>query len=95
MHQHPCRADHVQVCVEVLALQDIGPIGSVSAFLTEHGIKTLDTYQDAEIAMSDKAAAPVLPTSILYDSKGDEVWRFVGNRDWTSAEAAKDLAEAK
>lgn len=82
--------------VKIVALsQDIGPIGSVSAFLTKHGIKTLDTYQDAEIAMSDKAAAPVLPTSILYDSKGDEVWRFVGDRDWTSAEAAKDLAEAK
>ena len=82
--------------VKIVALsQDIGPIGSVSAFLNEHGIKTLETYQDADMAMSDKATAPVLPTSILYDSAGVEVWRFIGDRDWTSASATKDLAEAK
>ena len=82
--------------VKIVALsQDIGPIGSVSAFLTEHGIKTLETYQDADMAMSEKTSSPVLPTSILYDSKGIEVWRFIGDRDWTSASAAKDLAEAK
>ncbi|MEO7379697.1 MAG: TlpA disulfide reductase family protein [Sphingomicrobium sp.] len=82
--------------VKIVALsQDIGPIASVSAFLTEHGIKTLETYQDADMAMSDKASAPVLPTSILYDRQGIEIWRFVGDREWMSAEAAKDLAEAK
>ena len=43
----------------------------------------------------DLPGAPVLPTSILYDSDGREVWRFVGDRDWGSAEAAKDLAAAK
>jgi hypothetical protein len=36
----------------------------------------------------------VLPTSILYDSSGKEVWRYVGDLDWTSPEAAKLLAEA-
>jgi thiol-disulfide isomerase/thioredoxin len=82
--------------VRVVALsQDVGPIASVSAFLAAHGIKTLETYQDADMAMTDKAGAPVLPTSILYNSEGREVWRFVGDRDWTSAAAAKDLAEAK
>jgi hypothetical protein len=36
----------------------------------------------------------VLPTSILYDANGKEVWRYVGDLDWTSPEAAKLLAEA-
>ena len=36
----------------------------------------------------------VLPTSIIYDANGKEVWRYVGDLDWTSAEAAKLLAEA-
>jgi thiol-disulfide isomerase/thioredoxin len=81
---------------EIVALsQDMAPLASVSAFLADHGITTLKTYQDAEMAMTDKAGAPVLPTTLLYDSEGREVWRFVGDRDWTSAEAAKDLAEAK
>jgi hypothetical protein len=35
----------------------------------------------------------VLPTSILYDAEGKEVWRYVGDLDWTSPEAAKLLAE--
>ena len=39
------------------------------------------------------ALAPVLPTSILYDAHGKEVWRYVGDLDWTSPEAAKLLAE--
>ena len=82
--------------VEILALsQDIAPLASVTAFLKEHGIKTLETYQDKDMAMSDKAGAPVLPTSILYDSEGREVWRYVGDRDWTSAKAAQDMAQAK
>jgi len=35
----------------------------------------------------------VLPTSILYDAHGKEVWRYVGDLDWTGPEAAKLLAE--
>ena len=82
--------------VDVVALsQDTGPIASVTAFLDEHGIKALDTYQDADMAMSSKAGAPVLPTSILYDREGREVWRFVGDRDWTSPDALRDLAGVK
>jgi hypothetical protein len=36
----------------------------------------------------------VLPTSILYDADGKEVWRYVGDFDWASPEAARLLAEA-
>jgi len=36
-----------------------------------------------------------LPTSILYDSAGREVWRITGGMDWTSATARELLAEAK
>ena len=81
--------------IEVVALsQDMGPLASVTAFLAGRGIKHLATYQDTEMAMSDKASAPILPTTILYDRAGREVWRFVGDRDWTSTAAAKDIAEA-
>ena len=36
----------------------------------------------------------MLPTTILYDAKGREVWRYVGDLDWTGEEAARLLAEA-
>ena len=78
---------------QIVALsQDNGPIGSVAAFLGGHGIDKLDTYQDSDMAFSAKSGAAVLPTTLLYDQDGREVWRFVGDRDWMSAEATADLA---
>jgi thiol-disulfide isomerase/thioredoxin len=82
--------------IEVLAVsQDTGPQASVVAFLKEHKIATLKPYHDEKMGLSG-ALGPdvVLPTSILFDGNGKEVWRYVGDLDWTSAEAAKLLAEA-
>jgi thiol-disulfide isomerase/thioredoxin len=75
--------------------QDSGPQTSVVAFLDKLKIKDLGAYHDPKMALSG-ALGPdtVLPTSILYDANGKEVWRYVGDLDWTSAEAAKLLAEA-
>lgn len=82
--------------VKVIAIsQDSGPHASVVAFLGAHKIGLLEPYQDAGMAFSG-ALGPetVLPTSILYDAQGREVWRYVGDQDWTSPEAAKLLSEA-
>ena len=73
--------------------QDMGPHASVEAFLQTHKIAALDSYQDPKMALSGTLNAEVLPTSVLYDSNGREVWRYVGDQDWTSPEAAKLLAE--
>jgi thiol-disulfide isomerase/thioredoxin len=73
--------------------QDMAPHASVEAFLKEHKIATLDSYQDPKMALSGALNAEVLPTSVLYDASGREVWRYVGDQDWTSAPAAKLLAE--
>ena len=79
----------------VAVSQDSGPHPSVVAFLMSHQIATLKPYQDSKMALSG-ALGPdtVLPTSILLDANGKEVWRYVGDLDWTSAEAAKLLSEA-
>jgi hypothetical protein len=45
------------------------------------------------MALSGSLNAEVLPTSVLYDAQGREVWRYVGDFDWNGAEAAKLLAE--
>ena len=74
--------------------QDTGPQASVEAFLAKLKVKDLGAYHDPKMALSG-ALGPdtVLPTSILYDAEGKEVWRYVGDLDWTSPEAAKLLAE--
>jgi thiol-disulfide isomerase/thioredoxin len=74
--------------------QDSGPHASVVAFLDTHKIESLAAYQDPKMALSGALGAEVLPTSILFDAKGREVWRYVGDLDWTSPAAAKLLSEA-
>jgi thiol-disulfide isomerase/thioredoxin len=73
--------------------QDMGPHASVEAFLKTHGIAMLESYQDPKMGLSGALGAEVLPTSILLDSSGKEVWRYVGDQDWTSAEAARLVSE--
>jgi thiol-disulfide isomerase/thioredoxin len=73
--------------------QDMAPHASVEAFLQKHEIEKLDSYQDPKMALSGALNAEVLPTSVLYDANGKEVWRYVGDQDWTSEAAAKLLAE--
>jgi thiol-disulfide isomerase/thioredoxin len=79
----------------VAVSQDSGPQASVTAFLAKLNVKDLGAYHDPKMALSG-ALGPdtVLPTTMLFDAKGKEVWRYVGDLDWTSPEAAKLLAEA-
>ena len=82
--------------IKVLAVsQDSGPHPSVVAFLESHKLPNLDAYQDPDMGLSG-ALGPetVLPTTILIGADGKEIWRYVGDLDWTSAQAAKLLAEA-
>ena len=74
--------------------QDMGPQASVEAFLARLKVDDLGAYHDPKMALSDALDAQVLPTTILYDAEGKEVWRYVGDLDWTGAEAARLLAEA-
>ena len=74
--------------------QDMGPQGSVDAFLAGKNIGRFAAFHDKDMALSSALGVQVMPTTILYDSAGREVWRFIGDQDWTSAEAAELLAEA-
>jgi thiol-disulfide isomerase/thioredoxin len=81
--------------INVIAVsQDDAPHASVEAFLQKHQIATLGSYQDPKMALSGALGAEVMPTSVLYDANGREIWRYVGDQDWTSAEAARLVAEA-
>ena len=75
--------------------QDSGPQPSVSAFLAHLGLKHLGAFHDPEMALTSALGVQIMPTTILYDKAGKEVWRFTGDLDWTSAEAKALLAEAK
>ena len=81
--------------LQVVAVsQDSGPQASVKAFLAKLKVPGLGTYHDPSMSLSGALNAQVLPTSVLYDAQGKEVWRYTGDLDWTGAEATKLLAEA-
>ncbi len=73
--------------------QDMAPRASVDAWLTQKGFEDLEVWHDPKMGLSGGLGVQVLPTSILYDAEGKEVWRYTGDLDWTGAEAAKLLAE--
>ena len=73
--------------------QDMGDQAKVVAFLDKLRADALGAYQDPKMALSSALGANVMPTTILYDSDGREVWRYVGDLDWSSAEAARLLGE--
>ena len=79
----------------VAVSQDIGSQGSVQAFLAKLKVEGLGAYHDPEMKLTDALSVQVMPTTVLYDAAGKEVWRFTGDLDWTGAEAAKLLAEAR
>ncbi len=75
--------------------QDMAPKASVDAFLASRKIARFAAFHDPEMGLSSALGVQVMPTSVLFDADGREVWRYVGDLDWTSDEAARLLAEAK
>jgi len=74
---------------------DMGGDAQVQPFWKSHGLTALTAYTDAKNGLLTATSAAELPTTILYDSKGKELWRASGGMDWTGPDAAKLLAEAK
>ena len=79
----------------VAVSMDMGGDAQVQPFWKSHGLAALTAYTDAKNGLLSATGAAELPTTILYDAKGREVWRVSGGMDWTGPDAAKLLAEAK
>jgi thiol-disulfide isomerase/thioredoxin len=82
--------------VSVVAVsQDLQGRPPVSAFFKQAAIVNLEPYTDSDNALLAAFGNSIaLPTTILYDSAGREVWRVIGGVEWDDAEMAKLLAEA-
>lgn len=79
---------------KVLAVnQGEGPTASVRAFLESHEVEDLGVWRDPDMMLTDALPVTIMPTTILYDGEGREVWRYVGDLEWDGPEAAELLAE--
>ena len=75
--------------------EDSGAQGSVKAFLAKLKVKDLGAFHDPEMKLTDALGVETMPTTVLYDGAGHEVWRFIGDLDWSGPEAKALLAAFK
>ena len=74
--------------------QDLDGRGKVEAFFRKQGYRDLQTWLDPQMALMGTLKVDTLPTTILYDAQGRELWRVTGMEDWQSGRAALLLKEA-
>jgi thiol-disulfide isomerase/thioredoxin len=67
----------------------------VAPFLESKGAERLEPWLDPDGDLAAHYGVTTLPMTIYYDAAGREVWRYAGGHDWTSAETATMLSEAK
>jgi thiol-disulfide isomerase/thioredoxin len=80
--------------LKVLTLsQDLDGREKVNAFFAQRRFTRIQPYLDPEIKFMAELGISTLPTTILYDEQGREVWRMTAMEDWTGKRAAKLLAE--
>ncbi len=78
----------------VVVNEDLEGARVVTPFLQKRPLKNLKPWLDTANALMIPLKASSLPTTILYDANGKEVWRVSRDMDWTGPEAAKLLAQA-
>ncbi len=79
--------------VHVVAVSQDMQREKVAPFFAARKLTNLVPYVDPELGLS-LAYKANLPTTIMLDAKGREVWRYSGALDWTGEEASAAIAEA-
>ncbi|MEM9575219.1 MAG: TlpA disulfide reductase family protein [Pseudomonadota bacterium] len=73
--------------------QDLQGMEKVEPFFAKSDFKELEPYLDPENGLSFGFGTGVMPTTVLFDEDGKEVWRVVGAMDWHGAKAAALMEE--
>ncbi len=73
--------------------QDMNQAAAVDAFFKQRKLAHLAPWLDPENALSDHYNTGVLPTTVLYDAEGKEVWRMIGSHDWSGPRTDAMLAD--
>ena len=74
--------------------QDLDGAKLVNPYFARKKFAALKAYIDPDLHFSTALGNPSLPTTILYDAAGKEVWRMTGGMDWTSPSARELVGEA-
>ena len=77
--------------------QDMQGAAVVEPFFATGGYARLEPWMDPDNELGFTLGGGVMPTTVLYDAAGEEVWRVQGDYDWSGEEAraAIDAAIAR
>jgi hypothetical protein len=82
--------------VQVLAIsQDSEGRELVTRFFAARRFAALQPYLDPQLDIMMALRVDTLPTTILYDAQGREVWRMTGMAEWGDERTTRLLAEAE
>lgn len=83
--------------MQVLALSQDAVDGrrKVTDFFAGRNFARLEPYLDPDMAIMTSLGVDTLPTTILYDANGVEVWRMTGMADWGDERTSRLLSEAE
>lgn len=74
--------------------QDMEGAKKVGPFFAEKGFRKLEPWMDTANDLGFHYNTGMLPTTVLYDAQGREVWRVIGAYDWAGEEAKALVAQA-
>ena len=73
--------------------QDLQGAEKVVPFFAQRKFVHLEPWLDPDNVLGQHYATGILPTTVLYDARGREVWRMIGGHDWTGPRTAAMLAD--
>ena len=73
--------------------QDMQNLDAIKPFFAEKGYKTIQPFVDPENNLGFSYMTGVMPTTVLYDAEGKEVWRMIGGMDWNGTRASALMEE--
>lgn len=69
------------------------PVDPVPGWWAKAKLANLELYRDRKNNLGFAYGGGMLPTTVLYDANGREVWRILGTLDWEGPRANTLLAE--
>ena len=74
--------------------QDMQGRSIVEGWWAKQNFKTLQPYLDDKNNLGFAYKTEMLPTTVLYDKNGKEIWRVIGGMNWDGGRANTLMAEA-
>ncbi len=88
-------ADELGDDVRVLTVsQDLTGAEAVAPFFAKYDFANLQPWMDRQNVLGFGFGGDSLPTTVLYNAEGEEVFRVAGGYEWDSEEAIAQIQEA-